>query len=235
MSYLPNDNWNPGDKITTLNGDDMVMGIFNFFKKNSFVPRPFFENKTKEEFQEWFRNVPEWNTLDSGITDSLIDRMLGDPYFELFMFTSMELNLIKEYIPLRQFVGKEYGNVAIYSKIANSLFQKGLANFRKAEEIKQLGFPDGSVGNKRFNEFKTYYKNSMDSFESAIHVEPDFLMPYPFLAKLKLMVNRHNEAFEFCKQGLERIDQMKKIPFPHDMKKGTEEIESVLKELALSK
>lgn len=213
----------------------MAMGIFNFFKKNSFVSRPFFENKTKEEFQEWFRNVPEWNALDPGITDCLIDRMLGDPYFELFMFTSMELNLIKEYIPLRQFVGKELGAIAIYSKIASSLYQKGLVNFRKAEEIKQLVFPDGSVGDKRFNEFKTYYKNAMDAFESAIHVEPDFLMPYPFLAKLKLMINHHDEALEFCKQGLSRIDHAKKLPLPSDMKKGMEEVESALRDLTLSK
>ena len=58
--------------------------MFGFLKS-----KPFYKNKTREEFIEWFSKAKYWNKLNSKIINAIIDKFIGDPLaFEVFIHTS---------------------------------------------------------------------------------------------------------------------------------------------------
>ena len=210
------------------------MGFFNkIFGGNhssgKWTPRPFYANKIKEEYQDWFRNVPEWSSLDPRITSILIDRMLGKPAFELFMFISMELKLIPKYESLRSILdkGKEM-EVAICPNVAQILYKSGMEQYQKTIEIWQKR---PNVTPKDAERFKECCRNASFAFESAILVEPDFLPPYVNFAILKNIADNQSEAQKLCEQGLDRVTKMRATPLPAPNRADLEKTEAVLRGL----
>lgn len=204
------------------------MGFFKrLFGKssNSWVPRPFYENKTKADFREWFLNVPEWSILDTRITDILIDRMFGDPDFELFMHYSTENNLIIEYASLRNLLDSEGNQCAICPKVSQILYQKGVREFEKCANLLQH---QSATSHEVIMEG---YKLAKWGFETSILVEPDYLPPYYNLASLALMLSNSEDAKTLCGKGLYRINKMKETPLPIQMKKEMEKTEAMFHEM----
>lgn len=125
----------------------------------------------------------------------------------------------------------EGGSAAICPKIAQILFSMGIPNYEQATKIRTTLSPGRTKNNPIYDEFVKQHRYALDAFESSIHVEPDFLLAYVNLALLKLMVHNDDEAREFCNQGLNRIEKMKEVPQPSDMRGTIENVETCLQEI----
>lgn len=190
------------------------------------MPRPFFENHSKEDFKEWFANVTPWNRLDTRIIEALIEKFYGNPMFEVFVHTSHNCNLIKEYSHLKYLFDR--GDVTIYPHIATLLYKKGEKNCQHLFHI---------LDNLPINEkeAKKHYAFAMDTLESSIHIDPNCLPSYVLLAFLKLRMGKKKDAKNFCKLGLEQISKIKKLPLQKselpEIRKYSEEIEDLERKL----
>ena len=208
------------------------MGLLNFIlgKNNKqWTPKPFYENKTKTDFQEWFSHVPEWAVLDTAITDALIDKMLGDTQFEVFMFVSLEQDLIKEYIPLKQYARNDCADIIIRSKVASILGHSGDLYYKKAKALNAKVPSNAARGNPQYDAVAECLNQAINAFESAIHVEPRFLPPYMYLVELKQITKKPTEALAFCTVGLATINDIKSRPIPDKMRSEVEQVETFLK------
>lgn len=190
-----------------------IRGVFNrmFGGPNALVaqpsawrPRPFYENKTKEEFLQWFANVPPWNKVDAGIIEILISRFESNPLFEVFIHTSQDQSLVSKYERLNQMVRTDAGKFAICPKIAMIL--SSAAEDSRAAIAK-------AMSKNNAEDLKKYYSRAVDSLEAAIQIEPNIVLLYLQMATLKAIIGKNAEAMEFCRAGLKKIDEQRKIPF----------------------
>jgi hypothetical protein len=196
--------------------------------------RPFFKNETTEDFKEWFGNAPRWKRLDSRIADALIERLKGNPIFEVLVHLSWDADLIKEYayIP-RSFDGRNFSldsralfYEAIYANINQILYRIGGASRDRAMQILQSAQPSQ-------DEFKKHCRIALDAFECTINLQPAFLAGYLQLAALKLAFNKNEEAREICQKGLAQADKIRKDMelAPPDLRDSFIEADSKLREL----
>lgn len=167
-------------------------------------PRPFYENKTKEDFLQWFANVPPWNKVDAAIIGMLINRFESNPLFEVFVHTSQDQSLINKYAQLNQMARTDAGKFAICPKIAMIL--SSAAEDSRAVIAK-------AMSNNNANDLKKHYGRAVDALETAIQIEPYIVLLYLQIATLKAMIGKNAEATEFCRAGLKKIDEQRKIPF----------------------
>lgn len=179
-------------------------GFSSVPKTRGWRARPFFENKTKGEFVEWFSNVPPWNKLDTRIAEILIDRFGGDPIFEVFVHVSHERNLVPKYAALQSLVGVDGGKFSICPRIAMILASA-------AEDSRSAIAMALKRGNQ--NDLKKHYGHAVDALESAIKIEPNIALLYLQIATLKASIGKNEDARRFCKAGLERIQKLKSVPF----------------------
>ena len=70
------------------------------FKKT----KPFYENKSREDFIKWFSETKPWSKLDLNIIEAIVNKFANDPEaFEVFEWVSQTCNLVADnYIPLTE-------------------------------------------------------------------------------------------------------------------------------------
>ena len=185
---------------------DRWTGKKPLISKSRWTPRPFFENKSKDDFKEWFAHVEPWNRLDFRLMDILIEKLYTNPMFEVFVHTSQDHNLVPKFIPLQALFDKGVGEVSIFPHIASILYEAALKN---RDSVRQI------ISSKQLNdsELKKQYGLAMDAFESSLLLEPNFYPSYLQLAILKYLIGNKGDAIKFCNQGLETIARMKQAPF----------------------
>jgi len=167
-------------------------------------PCPFYANKTKEDFMRWFANVPPWNKVDATIIEMLISKFGGNPLFEVFVHTSQDQDLINKYAQLNHIARTDAGRFAIYPQIAMIL--SASAEDSRAAITK-------AMNSKNVDALKTHYAKAIDALETAILIEPNVVLLYLQIATLKAMIGKNEEAIEYCRAGLKKIDEQRKVPF----------------------
>jgi hypothetical protein len=196
-------------------------------------PRPFHENKSKHDIAEWFAHVDPWTPLDPRIIQLLIQRLYGNPMFEVFVHASQDCNVVSEYAPLRALFDKGVGEFAACGKIAQLLTAAGVANGVGFTELMRSPKPDKV-------ELGRLYANALNACEAAVNVEPSFLPAYGQLALLRQLTGKTEDAISFCEQGLAQVEKMKTYPLPRRPEMNLagsvddveEELRAILRELA---
>lgn len=195
---------------------------------SSWKPRPFHKSESKEDFDKWFAHTDPWARLDPRLIQLLIQRLYGNPMFEVFVHASQDCKLVHDYIPLRTLFDKGVGEFAACGQIARILTSAG-AN--KGENFARL------MRNQRADteELSSLYGNAMNACEAAIHVEPAFLPAYLQLARLRQLVGKTQDAIGFCKTGLAQVERTKKYPLPRrpdlDLGGVADDVEAQLRSL----
>ena len=185
------------------------MGLFGFLGKdkieNENKSKPFHQNSNGTERKDWFSRTRPWHKVDSEIIDALIDKYGEDPMFEVFVITSMENNLVKEYEALGQ---KNIDPSVACSVISGVLFKEG------AKSSTQVGdmFRRGKINERKLS---SIYENAMNLLESSVAVDQNQINAYVQLAGLRAMLNKNTDALKFVHQGLAAIKRIKEqnIPF----------------------
>lgn len=185
------------------------MGLFSFLKKekieNENKSKPFHQNANNAERKDWFSRTLPWHKVDTAIIDVLVGKYNDDPMFEVFVVTSMENGLVKEY--------EELGLKGIDAEVACSVISGILLN-HGANYSAQVGdmFRSGNIKERKLSKI---YKNAMNLLESSINVDPNQVNAYVQLAGLRAMLNNNSDALRFIKKGLEAIKKIKErnIPF----------------------
>lgn len=183
---------------------DRMLGVEERKTESKWAPRPFFENKSDDEFIQWFRNVSPWNKVDALIIQVLIDKFRGNPLFEVFVHTSQEQSLIKRYAEINQIARSDSGRFAVAPKIAMILSSAAEDNREKYAR---------AISAKDQNAMKVSYSRAVDSVEVALVIEPNIALLYLQMATLKAMLGKNEEATQYCQAGLQVIEKQKKIPF----------------------
>lgn len=174
--------------------------MFDFFKS-----KPFYKNKTHEEFINWFAKTQNWNKLNSKIINTLIDKFIDDPLaFEVFVYTSETCNLISNnYIPLSEDSNQDME--FLLSTFALTLYNTG-ALFRDQliEKMKK--------GSQNDKELSRLLNLAQSSFESAAKLNEFCFGTYYQLAFLKgALLNKYDQGIEYCKKGLEKIKKLESM------------------------
>ena len=175
--------------------------MFGFFKT-----KPFYKNKTRKDFIEWFSETKHWNKLNSKIINALIDKLIDDPNaFEVFVHVSGTCNLISNnYIPLSEEPGDNDIDL-LFSFFALTLYNKG----RMFQDKFIQGMKQTQQYNKALSEL---YKMSLFSFESAIKLNEFCFGAYYQLAFLRgEVIQKYNEGIDYCQKGLEKIAELESI------------------------
>lgn len=174
--------------------------MFAFFKS-----KPFYKNKTREEFIDWFAKAQNWNKLNSKIINILIDKFIDDPLaFEVFVYTSETCNLISNnYIPLSEDSSQDME--FLLSTFALTLYNTG-ALFRDQliEKINEVS--------QKTKELSRLLNLAQSSFESAAKLDEFCFGTYYQLAFLKgALLNKYKQGIEYCNQGLAKIKKLESI------------------------
>lgn len=169
-------------------------------------PRAFHQNQSKADYEEWFANAPGWSRVDPRLTSLLIDRLDGNPMFEVFVHASQDCNLVPKYEPLRALFDRGVGNVAALPRVAELLCAAGSAQGARCAEILQ-----SRRGNQK--ELSELYANAINAFEASMHIEPNYLPAYVQLALLRSILYKKDEAANFCRLGLEAVVRLRSTPF----------------------
>jgi hypothetical protein len=185
------------------------MGLFGFLDKdkidNENKSKPFHQNANDSERKDWFSRTRFWHKVDSGIIDALIGRYGDNPMFEVFVITSMENNLVKEYEALGQ---KNIEPDVACSVISGILFKRGAQSSALVGDM----FRSGKINERKLSK---NYENAMNLLESSVIVDPNQINAYVQLAGLRGMLNKNEDALKYIHQGLEAIRRIKEknIPF----------------------
>lgn len=169
-------------------------------------PRPFHHNKSKTDEAHWFANAPGWSRIDSRLITVLIDRLHGNPMFELFVHASQDCNVVAKYEPLSALFNRGVGNVAALPSVAEILSTAGAAHGAKFTDLVQ-----SKSASKE--ELTRLYQNAMNACEASVHVEPNYIPSYIHLAVLRSLVNNKNDAIDVCNRGLEAVKRLRRAPF----------------------
>ncbi len=185
------------------------MGLFGFLGKdkieNENKTKAFHQNSCSAERRDWFSRTRPWHKVDSGIIGALIEKYGEDPMFEVFVITSMENNLVKEYEALGQ---KNIDSSVACSVISSVLFKEGAKSSAQVVDM----FSSGNINERKLS---SVYENAMNLLESSIAVDQNQINAYVQLAGLRAMLNKKTDALAFVHQGLAAIKRIKEknIPF----------------------
>lgn len=169
-------------------------------------PRPFYQNHSKEDQEDWFANAPGWNRVDSRLISLLIARLDGNPMFEVFVHASQDCGIIPKYELLSALFDQGVGNVAALPRVAEFLCTAGATQGSRCAEILQ-----SKKGNQK--ELSTLYGNAMNACEASVAIEPNYLPAYVQLALLRSMLDKKDDASNFCRLGLEAVARLRSAPF----------------------
>jgi tetratricopeptide (TPR) repeat protein len=184
------------------------MGLFRFLSKdkieNENKSKPFHRNVNNSERKDWFSRTRPWHKVDSGIIDSLIRIYGDDPMFEVFVITSMENNLVKEYEVLGR---KDIEPNVACSAISGILFKQGAKSSASVGDI----FHSGKINERQLSKD---YDNAMNLLESSVIIDPNQINAYVQLAGLRGMLNKKDDALKYIQHGLEAIRRLKDKNMP---------------------
>ena len=184
------------------------MGIFGFLTRDRIEgenkTKPFHQNKSDAERDDWFARTRPWHKVDSGITSALIEIYGDNPMFEVFVVASMENNLVGEYAAIG-----ERGVAADIAcpMISGILFKQGAQSSSKVD----IMLKSGNVNEKKLTKI---YVNALNLLESSVIIEPNQIDAYVQLAGLKGVQNKNDEASEFVRQGLQAIGRIREGDAP---------------------
>jgi len=184
------------------------MGLFSFLKKekieNENKSKPFHANTNNSERKDWFSRTRSWYKVNPGIIDALIEKYNIDPMFEVFVITSMENGLVKEY--------EELGLKGIDPEIACSVIS-GILFKHGCNASAQVGdmFNSGNINERKLSKV---YENALNLLESSIIIDSNQINAYVQLAGLRGMFNKNDEALSFVQQGLIAIERIKESDIP---------------------
>lgn len=195
-------------------------------------PRPFHHNKSKSDEAEWFANAPEWSRIDSRLITVLIDRLHGNPMFEVFVHASQDCDIVAKYKPLSTLFDRGVGDVAALPRVAEILCTAGVDQGTGFAELMKSRAPD----KKKMGRL---YENAINACEAAIYVEPKYFVAYLRLAELRRMLGNKGDAITFCEKGLAQIQLVSAHPLPSrpgmELRQAVDEVkvklESMLHEL----
>ncbi|MFH1283618.1 MAG: hypothetical protein ABII27_08135 [bacterium] len=169
-------------------------------------PKLFCENKNKNEFIEWFSNTKPWNKLNLNIIEPIIDKFTDDvKAFEFFVWVSEKYKLINNnYVPLLTKTGDNVDLALFYFSVTLYDVGRQLRNeLIEAMEVSSL-YDD--------SELSDLLNVTISSFEVAITLCNYCLSAYYQLAFLRgKILGKKNEGIEYCKRGLAKIQELKKI------------------------
>ncbi|MFA7348948.1 MAG: hypothetical protein WCZ86_14430 [Desulfurivibrionaceae bacterium] len=185
------------------------MGLFSILKQdkieNENKSKPFHKNVNNAERKDWFSRTRPWHKIDPRIIDALIAKYNDDPMFEVFVITSMENGLVKEY--------EDIGLKGIDPGVACSIIS-GILSKHGTNASAQVGniFSSGNINEKKLSKI---YGDALNLLESSIILDSNQINSYIQLAGLKGMLNKNDEALRFVQQGLMAINRIKesKAPF----------------------
>ena len=184
------------------------MGLFSFLKKdkieNENKSKPFHKNANNSERKDWFSRTRPWHKVDPRIIDALIAKYNDDPMFEVFVITSMESGLVKEY--------EDIGLKGIDPKVACSVIS-GILFKHGANASSQVGnmFKSGNINERKLSKV---YGDAMNLLESSKIIDANQINAYVELAGLKGMLNKNDEALSFVQQGLSAIKRIRESDVP---------------------
>ncbi len=179
------------------------MGLFSFLSndkiENENKSKPFHKNTNNAERKDWFSRTRPWHKVDSKLIDALIAKYGDSPMFEVFVVTSMENSLVKEY--------EEIGLKGIDPKVACSVIS-GLLFKNGANASAQVNsmFKSGNMNEKKLSKI---YGDALNMLESSAIIDPNQINAYVQLAGLKALLNKDEEALGFVRQGLGAIKRIK--------------------------
>jgi hypothetical protein len=184
------------------------MGLFDFLNKdkidNENKTKPFHQNMNDSQRKDWFYRTRPWHKVDSGIIDALIVKYSNNPMFEVFVITSMENNLVREYEALGQ---KNLDSDVVCSVISGILFKQG------AQSTAIVGnmFRSGKINESKLSK---HYKNAINLLESSVLLDSSQINAYVQLAGLQSMLNKNEDALKYVHLGLKAIRQIKEMNIP---------------------
>jgi tetratricopeptide (TPR) repeat protein len=151
--------------------------------------------------------------------------------FEVFVITSTENDLVKEY----EDIGKKnlHPDVAC-SIISSILFRQGAKSFVLVRDM----LSSGKINERKLS---ADYKNAMNLIESAAIIDPNQASAYVHLASLRAMLKKNADALKYVRQGLEAIKRIREenIPFHKSsvpaVQSGAEQLDDIEKMLLAMK
>jgi hypothetical protein len=185
------------------------MSLFGFLKNDKIAnenrSKPFHENTNDAERKDWFSRTRPWHKIDRGIIDALIAKYNEDPMFEVFVVTSVENELIKEYEELGL---KGVAPDVACSVISGILFKHGASAFAQVGDM----FRSGNISQRKLSKV---YENAMNLLESSICIDRNQINAYVQLAGLRGMLKKRDDALKFVHQGLKAVERIRasNIPF----------------------
>jgi len=159
--------------------------MFGFKKR-----KPFYENKSREDFIKWFTETKPWSKLDLNIIEAIVNKFENDPEaFEVFEWVSETCNLVADnYIPLMDKIGSDETDFALFT-FASTLYNIGSLYRDKFVEAIKRGSNDVKAVSMLLN-------ISHSSFESAIKLNQFCLGAYYQLAFLRgKIMNKNKDAY----------------------------------------
>ena len=195
------------------------MGLFSFLGKDKIENEnksiPFHANTSNSERKDWFSRTRPWHKVDPGIIDALIAKYNDDPMFELFVVTSMENGLVKEYEDIGLGLVKEYEDIGlkgINPEVACSVIS-GILSKLGGSESAQVGqmFESGNINEKKLSKV---YENAMNLLESSVIIDSNQFYSYAHLAGLKGAFNKNDEALSYIQKGLRVIERFRESDVP---------------------
>lgn len=169
--------------------------MFGLFKS-----KPFYKNKTKDDFIKWFSKEKYWKQLNKDIINSIIDKSIDDPLaFEVFVFISESCDLVKNnYVRLSKDSSKDIN--FILPTFALTLYNTG-ALYRD-QFLKSINEGQDPKSLSKIYEFALF------GFESAIKIDEYCFGAYYQLAFLRGFLNKAEGARNYCLQGISKIDEL---------------------------
>ncbi|MFH1063381.1 MAG: hypothetical protein V1747_10950 [Candidatus Omnitrophota bacterium] len=193
-----------------------IVTLFYMFphkKKNRMKPFP--ENQSDAKKLDWFKKTQPWDEVDERIMNAVIKKYNGNPMIIVFVYTSMEQNLIPKYCKLNNSEYLDSPDV-ICSLIALMFYNVG------SDFLKQLSV-SSEPSSINLEKLKLHYSTVMNSLESCVILDENQFSAYLGLAIAKRMLNGFNESLIFAKKGMSIILKLKKDPICDEYMKKCDE------------
>lgn len=179
------------------------MGLFSFLSndkiENENKSKPFHQNTSNDERKDWFFRTRPWHKVDSKLIDALIAKYGDNPMFEVFVITSMENSLVKEY----EVIGRKGIDPKVACSVISGLLCKHGTN--ASAQVNSM-FKSGDMNQKKLSKI---YGDALNMIESSAIIEPNQIDTYVQLAGLKALLNKNDEALGFVSQGSGAIKRIR--------------------------
>jgi hypothetical protein len=186
------------------------MSFISFLSKdkigNENKSKPFYANVSDSERKDWFSRTRPWHKVEPKIIDALITIYGDNSMFEVFVVTSMGNSLVKGY--------EELGLKGLDPNIACSAISGLLAKHgTKASSQVISAINSGNINNEK--KLAKLLDGAMNMLESSIIIDPNQVISYVQLARLRASLNKVEEARDFARQGLAAIERIQEsnVPF----------------------